>query len=74
MKKIIVKKDYITEVQGVLEYMVEKFNLAPLVEVLNNIFQMILAQITTYPMLKAFIEFYEKIMARVELFRRVSVF
>jgi hypothetical protein len=74
MKKIVVKKDYITEVQGVLEYMVEKFNLAPLVEILNNIFQMILAQITTYPMLKAFMEIYEKVMARVELFRKVSVF
>lgn len=73
MKKIIVKKDYITEVQGVLEYMVEKFNLAPFLEILNSIFKMILSQIKTYPMLKAFIDFYDKIMARVELFKRVSI-
>ena len=74
MKKLIVKKEYITEVQSIFEYMVEKFNLIPVVEILNGILEMILSQLTTYPMLKAFIDFYERIMARVELFRRVSVF
>lgn len=74
MKKLIVKKEYITEVQGIIEYMVEKFNLMPVIEIVNNIFQMILSQVTTYPVFKALVEFYDKLMARIELFRRVSVF
>jgi hypothetical protein len=73
MKKLIVKKDYVTEVQGVFEYLVEKFNLAPMIELLNSILEMILSSVNTYPMLVALNKLLEKINSRLELFRKVSI-
>lgn len=73
MKKLVVKKDYVTEVQGVFEYLVEKFNLAPMVELLKSILDMILNSINSYPMLVAFNKLLEKINSRLELFRKVSI-
>lgn len=74
MKKMIVKKDYVTEVQGVFEYLVEKFNLTPVLELVQMIIDMIISSVSNYAMVKALNEFLTKIVARLELFRKVSVF
>lgn len=63
----VVKGKDVLEANSVLDLVIKKFNLGPLIQILQNIFKMLLEQVQSYPMLK-FVEAYmaeviSKIMA-----------
>lgn len=56
----------VEEASGLFDAFIKKFGLAPVLEFLENIFQMILAQVSSYPMLVAFQKFLDEFIIRLE--------
>ncbi|MCT4641042.1 MAG: hypothetical protein N4A33_02020 [Bacteriovoracaceae bacterium] len=73
MKKIIVKKDYVTEVTSVFSYMIEKLNLNSYIETLQGLIQLLLSNIKTYPQVQLVLELLNSFIQRFELFKKFSL-
>lgn len=69
----VVKDKSVEEADGILDFVIKKLNLEPVIEFLNMIFNMLLEQVNSYPMLKAFTQFVDLIAKKIELFQRVWV-
>jgi len=55
----VVKGKDVQEVKGMVEFMIKKFNLGPVVQILQNIFKMLLANVkdfSTLQVVKSFID------------------
>jgi hypothetical protein len=61
----VVKGNNVTEAKNLVDLLLKKFNLEPAVEILTNIFKMLLAQITSYPMLVAVKNMLDQLMLKV---------
>ncbi|MFL5783160.1 MAG: hypothetical protein ACJ76H_01040 [Bacteriovoracaceae bacterium] len=61
----VVKGNNVQEAKNFVDLILKKFNLEPAVEILTNIFKMLLAQITSYPMLVAVKNMLDQLMIKV---------
>ncbi len=68
----VVKGKDVEEATGLLDMLVKKLNLQPLIDFLKLVFQMLLDQVDTYPKLKAVHDFVDMVVARFALFRNFS--
>jgi hypothetical protein len=69
----VVKDKNVEEANGPLDFLIKKFNLAPVINILNMLLELLMEQVNTYPLFKAFKEFFDLIVAKLELFKRASV-
>lgn len=65
----VVKGKDVEEANGILDMIVKKLNLQPLIDLLNFLFKMLLEQVDSYPKLKAVHDLFTKIAARLALFK-----
>ena len=70
----VVKDQNVEQANGLLDFVVKKLNLEPVIEFLNSIFNILLEQVNTYPLFKAFKQFVDLVVKKLELFQKVSVF
>lgn len=74
----VVKGDQVEEASGLLDLVIKKLNLQPLMDLLQPFFQqlfkMLLEQVDSYPKLKAIHDFFETLVARLALFKSHSIF
>ena len=61
----VVKGKDVQEVKSVIDLVVKKFNLEPVIQILQNIFKMLLEQVKSYPMLKAVEAFMAEMIQKV---------
>lgn len=61
----VVKGNNVQEAKNFVDLILKKFNLEPAVEILTNIFKMLLAQITSYPMLVLVKNMLDQLMIKV---------
>ena len=69
----VVKGQNIEEASGLLDFVVKKLNLAPVIEFLTMIIKMLMEQVNSYPMFLAFKQFIDLVLKKLELFQRVAV-
>ena len=69
----VVNGKEVEEASGLIDFILKKFNLEPAINFFNMLFEMLLEQVNSYPMLVAVKEFIDLIMKRVELFRALSI-
>ena len=68
----VVKGKDVEEAQGMVDLLVKKLNLQPLLDFLGFVFRLLMAQVNSYPKLKAMIEFVDSLVARLKLFKNFS--
>lgn len=68
----VVKGKDVEPADGILDLLVKKLNLQPVIELLDFLFKMLLEQVDSYPKFKAVSEFIERIVARILLFKNFS--
>lgn len=61
----VVKGKEVEEATGLLDLVIKKFNLGPVIQILQNIFQMLLEQVKNWPMLKAVEAFFQEIVQKM---------
>lgn len=69
----VVKDKNVEEANGILDFVVKKLNLEPIIEFLNMILNMLMEQINSYALFSAFKQFFDLIVKKMELFQRVSI-
>ncbi len=69
----VVKKDYVEEAQGMMDLLIKKLNLTPVIDILTSILKMLLDSVRTYAGLAVVIEFFDHIVERVILFKQFSI-
>lgn len=69
----VVKDQNVEQANGLLDFVFKKLNLEPIIEFLNMFFNMLLAQVNTYPLFKAFKQFVDLLVKKLELFQKVWV-
>ncbi len=69
----VVKKDYVEEAQGVLDLIIKKLNLTPIIEFLMALIKMLLENVKSYAAFEAISDTVEDIFNRIELFRKFSI-
>ena len=70
----VVKGDQVEEASGLLDLVIKKLNLQPFMDLLQQLFKMLLEQVDSYPKLKAIHDFFETLVARLALFKSHSIF
>lgn len=68
----VVKGKDVEEASGLIDMLVKKLNLQPLIDLLQFLFKLILSQVNSYPKLKAAIDFVDKVVARLKLYQNHS--
>lgn len=63
----VVKGKEVQEASSMLDLVIKKFNLEPMIRILNNIFQMLLEQVKNFAMYKAVKQFIDQIIENVTL-------
>lgn len=61
----VVKGKNVQEAKNLFDLVVKKLNLEPAIEILSNIFKMMLAQVTSYPMFVAVKNWLDQILTKV---------
>ena len=69
----VVKENHVEEASGILDLLIKKMNLGPLVELLNSLFEMLLENVKNYAGFVIVQNFIEFIVQKFEMFRRFSV-
>lgn len=69
----VVKGTDVEEASGLVDMLVKKFNLEPLISMLKNLFEMLLEMVSSYAMFKVVKDFVDQVVARIELFQKFSV-
>jgi hypothetical protein len=69
----VVKGDSVEAASNILDLLVKKFNLAPIVDLFMNIMKMLLENIKSYAALEIAISFFDDFMKRIELFKNYSI-
>lgn len=68
----VVKGKDVEEASGLVDMLVKKLSLQPLIDFLKLVFQMLLDQVDSYPKLKAVHDFMNMVVARLSLFKNFS--
>lgn len=61
----VVKGKNVEEAKNLLDLLVKKFNLGPVVDLLSNIVKMLLAQVTSYPMFVAVKSWFDQVLTKI---------
>lgn len=61
----VVKGKEVQEASSVIDLVIKKFNLEPMIRILNNIFQMLLEQVKTFAMYKAVKQYIDEVVEAV---------
>lgn len=61
----VVKGKEVQEASSVIDLVIKKFNLEPMIKILNNIFQMLLEQVKTFAMYKAVKQYIDEVTEAV---------
>ena len=69
----VVNGENVEEANGLLDFVIKKLHLEPLVKILNTIMQLFLDQVNTYPLFQAFKQFVDLLVKKLELFQKVWV-
>ena len=70
----VVKGKDVQEASSVIDLVIKKFNLEPVIKILNNIFQMLLDQVKTFAMYKAVKQYIDDMVeAMLSLARRFGM-
>lgn len=69
----VVKKDHIEEADNLVDMLVKKFNLEPVLEILMSLLQQMLEMVSNFEMLVLAQQFIDDLLKRVELFKKFSV-
>lgn len=69
----VVKKDHVEEATNLVDLVVKKFNLDPLIELLQSILSMLMESVTSYAALAVVNEYIEEISKRLKLFKDYSI-
>lgn len=69
----VVKGTDVEEASGLVDMLVKKFNLEPLISMLKNLFEILLEMVSSYAMFKVVKDFVDQFVARIELFQKFSV-
>ncbi len=60
----VVKGKDVQEVKGMVEFMIKKFNLGPVVQILQNIFKMLLANVKDFSTLQVVKSFIDELLVK----------
>lgn len=63
----VVKGKEVQEASSMLDLVIKKLNLEPMIRILNNIFQMLLEQVKNFAMYKAVKQFIDQVVENVTL-------
>jgi hypothetical protein len=69
----VVKGDQVEQAENFLDMMIKKLNLEPLLELMMNLFKMMMENVTSYPVFAVVKELLDHLMARLELFKKYSI-
>lgn len=70
----VVKGKEVQEASSVLDLVIKKFNLEPMIRIMNNIFQMLLDQVKNFAMYKAVKQFIDEVVQGItELGKRFGM-
>lgn len=69
----VVKGTDVEEASGLVDMLVKKFNLEPLISMLKNLIEMLSEMVSSYAMFKVVKDFVDQVVARIELFQKFSV-
>ena len=69
----VVKGNDVEAAESILDLLVKKFNLEPLVSVLKNLIEMLLEMVQSYAMFKVVKDFVDHLVKRLELFQKFAV-
>ncbi len=61
----VVKGQNVQEAKNLLDLVVKKFNLEPVIEIVTNIMKLMLAQVTSYPMFVAVKNWLDQILTKI---------
>lgn len=61
----VVKGKNVEPAKNLLDLIVKKLNLEPMIEVLTNILKLMLAQVTSYPALVAVKEWFDQMLTKI---------
>jgi hypothetical protein len=69
----VVKGADVEEAHGIVDLLVKKFNLEPLLSVLKNLLEMLVEMVSSYSMFVVVKDFIDHIVKRIELFQKFSM-
>lgn len=59
----------VQEASGVVDFLVKKLNLEPIIEMINSLIELLLSNVSSYPMFLVVKEFIDKIINKILLFK-----
>ncbi|MAX66128.1 MAG: hypothetical protein QF441_10735 [Bacteriovoracaceae bacterium] len=69
----VVKKDHVEAADNLIDLLIKKFNLGPLLEILQSIIVMLIENVKNYAAFLVLKEFIEFMLNKLELFRKYSI-
>lgn len=69
----VVKGDQVQAASGIFDMLIKKFNLEPLIDIIMNIFKMLMEQVSSYSGFMVIKSLFDEFMQRVELFKKYSI-
>lgn len=68
----VVKGKDVLEANSLMDLVIKKFNLEPVITVMKNILNLLLSQVETYAWFQAVKKFYEEMMDKVRTFGKMT--
>lgn len=69
----VVKNDHVEEASGLIDLLIKKMNLGPLVELINSLIKMLLENVSNYSGLVMAQNFIDLILQKFEMFKKFSI-
>lgn len=69
----IVKKNVVEEASTVWSYIVKRLELEPMINLLNQLLRMLMDSLSSYAAFSKFVEFFNLMVSRLELFKKFGI-
>lgn len=69
----VVKNGHVEQADSILDLLIKKFNLTPVINLFNALIKMILENVKTYAVFVAVQDFFNLIIEKLKLFRQFSI-
>jgi hypothetical protein len=69
----VVKGDEVQPASGVVDLLIKKLNIEPVIDMLMNLFKMLFEAVNSYAGFMVIKNLFDELMNRVELFKRFSI-
>lgn len=73
MNKYLIKGDDVLKVDGVMDHLIQRFNIDKVILVLKSMFEMLMAKIETYEQFINVKKMLDLFVSRVDLFRKFLI-